>query len=152
MPDAAIGADVMVGFPGETEAEFEDNRAFIDSLPFTYLHVFTYSERPGTPAAASPDQVPIPLRKDRNRILRELAAVRFGAGEREEKVSLTDAPRIVLQPLNFGARHRRRERARQADIRNQITKYHFLRNSVSRIGVRPPLNRDSAGSLPTLIC
>ena len=50
MPDAAIGADVMVGFPGETEAEFEDSRAFIDSLPFTYLHVFTYSERPGTPA------------------------------------------------------------------------------------------------------
>ena len=51
MPDAAIGADVMVGFPGETEAEFEESRAFIASLPFTYLHVFTYSERPGTPAA-----------------------------------------------------------------------------------------------------
>ena len=51
MPDAAIGADVMVGFPGETDAEFEESRQFIDSLPFTYLHVFTYSERPGTPAA-----------------------------------------------------------------------------------------------------
>ena len=51
MPDAAIGADVMVGFPGETEAEFEQSRSFISSLPFTYLHVFTYSERPGTPAA-----------------------------------------------------------------------------------------------------
>ena len=54
MPDAAIGADVMVGFPGETEAEFEESRAFIQSLPFTYLHVFTYSERPGTPAAGMP--------------------------------------------------------------------------------------------------
>ena len=53
MPDAAIGADVMVGFPGETEPEFEESRAFIESLPFTYLHVFTYSERPGTPAAAA---------------------------------------------------------------------------------------------------
>ena len=53
MPDAAIGADVMTGFPGETDAEFEETRAFIESLPFTYLHVFTYSERPGTPAAAS---------------------------------------------------------------------------------------------------
>ncbi len=74
MPDAAIGADVMVGFPGETDAEFEENRAFIDSLPFTYLHVFTYSERPGTPAAAAPCQVPIPVRKHRNRVLRELAA------------------------------------------------------------------------------
>ena len=48
MPDAAIGADVMTGFPGETDAEFEESRAFIESLPFTYLHVFTYSERPGT--------------------------------------------------------------------------------------------------------
>ncbi|HKW99101.1 MAG TPA: tRNA (N(6)-L-threonylcarbamoyladenosine(37)-C(2))-methylthiotransferase MtaB [Bryobacteraceae bacterium] len=76
MPDAAIGADVMVGFPGETDAEFEQSRAFIESLPFTYLHVFTYSERPGTPAAAMPVQVPMPVRKARNRILRELAAAK----------------------------------------------------------------------------
>jgi threonylcarbamoyladenosine tRNA methylthiotransferase MtaB len=76
MPDAAIGADVMVGFPGETGADFEESRAFIDSLPFTYLHVFTYSERPGTPAAADPRQVPMPVRKERNRVLRELAAAR----------------------------------------------------------------------------
>ena len=51
MPTAAIGADVMVGFPGETEAEFEETRCMIEELPFTYLHVFTYSARPGTPAA-----------------------------------------------------------------------------------------------------
>jgi threonylcarbamoyladenosine tRNA methylthiotransferase MtaB len=76
MPDAAIGADVMVGFPGETEAEFEESRAFIAGLPFTYLHVFTYSERPGTPAAVSPDQVPVRVRKERNRVLRELAAAK----------------------------------------------------------------------------
>ncbi|MCL5745236.1 MAG: radical SAM protein, partial [Acidobacteria bacterium] len=76
MPHAAIGADVMVGFPGETDAEFEENRRFIEDLPFTYLHVFTYSERPGTPAAESPDQVPVPVRKERNRVLRELAAVK----------------------------------------------------------------------------
>ena len=74
MPDAAIGADVMVGFPGETDEEFEESRQFIESLPFTYLHVFTYSERPGTPAAASPAQVPHPVRKERNRVLRELGA------------------------------------------------------------------------------
>ena len=74
MPDAAIGADVMVGFPGETEALFEESRAFIEAMPFTYLHVFTYSERPGTPAAAMADQVPIRVRRDRNRVLRELAA------------------------------------------------------------------------------
>jgi threonylcarbamoyladenosine tRNA methylthiotransferase MtaB len=76
MPDAAIGADVMVGFPGETDAEFEESRRFIEEMPFTYLHVFTYSERPGTPAAASADQIPMRVRKDRNRILRELAAAK----------------------------------------------------------------------------
>ncbi|HVV46154.1 MAG TPA: tRNA (N(6)-L-threonylcarbamoyladenosine(37)-C(2))-methylthiotransferase MtaB [Bryobacteraceae bacterium] len=74
MPDAAIGADVMVGFPGETEELFEESRQFMEAMPFTYLHVFTYSERPGTPAAEMPNQVPIRVRRDRNRILRELAA------------------------------------------------------------------------------
>ena len=76
MPDAAIGADVMVGFPGETDAEFEESRHFIEALPFTYLHVFTYSERPGTPAAESAEQVPMAVRKERNRVLRELAAAK----------------------------------------------------------------------------
>jgi threonylcarbamoyladenosine tRNA methylthiotransferase MtaB len=75
MPDAAIGADVMTGFPGETDAEFEESRDFIESLPFTYLHVFTYSERPGTPAASGP-QVPIRVRRDRNRIIREIGAAK----------------------------------------------------------------------------
>jgi threonylcarbamoyladenosine tRNA methylthiotransferase MtaB len=74
MPDAAIGADVMVGFPGETEELFEESRQFIEAMPFTYLHVFTYSERPGTPAAEMPGVVPIRVRKDRNRILRDLAS------------------------------------------------------------------------------
>src|SRR5205807_2760064 len=51
MPDAAIGADVMAGFPGESDKLFEESRRFIAQLPFTYLHVFTYSARPGTAAA-----------------------------------------------------------------------------------------------------
>jgi threonylcarbamoyladenosine tRNA methylthiotransferase MtaB len=74
MPTAAIGADVMVGFPGETDADFESTRRLIEDLPFTYLHVFTYSARPGTPAASMPDQVPVHQARERNRILRELAA------------------------------------------------------------------------------
>jgi threonylcarbamoyladenosine tRNA methylthiotransferase MtaB len=73
MPDAAIGADVMVGFPGETDELFEESRQFIDAMPFTYLHVFTYSERPGTPATEMPGAIPVRVRKDRNRLLRELA-------------------------------------------------------------------------------
>jgi threonylcarbamoyladenosine tRNA methylthiotransferase MtaB len=74
MPDAAIGADVMVGFPGETDDDFEQTRALIENLPFTYLHVFTYSSRPGTPSAAMPSQVRGDVAHERNRILRELAA------------------------------------------------------------------------------
>ncbi len=74
MPTAAIGADVMVGFPGETDADFEDNRQFIASLPFTYLHVFTYSPRPGTPAAQMPQPVAAEAKRERNRVLREWAA------------------------------------------------------------------------------
>ncbi len=74
MPEAAIGADVMVGFPGESQEDFEQTRAFIERLPFTYLHVFTYSSRPGTPSAQMPAQVPVPVARERNRVLRELAA------------------------------------------------------------------------------
>lgn len=74
MPEAAIGADVMVGFPGETDELFEESRSFIEHLPFTYLHVFTYSSRPGTPSAAMPNQVPVHVARERNRVLRDLAA------------------------------------------------------------------------------
>src|SRR5207245_3989158 len=76
MPTAAIGADVMAGVPGETDAEFEETRRMIEDLPFTYLHVFTYSPRPGTPAAALPNQVPVRIARDRNRVLRDLAAAK----------------------------------------------------------------------------
>jgi threonylcarbamoyladenosine tRNA methylthiotransferase MtaB len=74
MPTAAIGADVMVGFPGETEAEFNETQRMIEELPFTYLHVFTYSPRPGTPAAEQFSQVPVEVARERNRVLREIAS------------------------------------------------------------------------------
>lgn len=76
MPTAAIGADVMVGFAGERDADFEATRSLIEQLPFTYLHVFTYSSRPGTPAAAMRDQVPAQVARERNRNLRDLAAAK----------------------------------------------------------------------------
>ena len=74
MPNAAIGADVMVGFPGETDELFEESRQFIARIPLTYLHVFTYSPRPYTPGAAMADQVPLHVARERNRILRSLSA------------------------------------------------------------------------------
>ncbi len=74
MPTAAIGADVMGGFPGETDAEFGETLRMVEALPFTYLHVFTYSARPGTLAASIRDQVPVHVARERNRILRDVAA------------------------------------------------------------------------------
>lgn len=74
LPNAAFGADVMAGFPGESDAEFRETLALVERLPFTYLHVFTYSRREGTPADAMPGQVNGRLARERNRLLRELAA------------------------------------------------------------------------------
>ena len=61
LPDAAIGADVMVGFPGETDALFEESLAFIAAQPFTYLHLFPFSPRPGTGAWQLAQAHPLPL-------------------------------------------------------------------------------------------
>lgn len=73
MPDAAIGVDVIVGFPGETEELFMETYSFLNELPITYLHVFTYSERENTEAAEMEGVVPIPERKRRNKMLRILS-------------------------------------------------------------------------------
>ena len=73
MPDAAIGVDVIVGFPGETEEKFLETYNFINELPITYLHVFTYSERENTEAVEMEGVVPIAERKKRNKMLRILS-------------------------------------------------------------------------------
>jgi threonylcarbamoyladenosine tRNA methylthiotransferase MtaB len=100
MPSAAIGADVMVGFPGETEAEFEETRRMIAELPFTYLHVFTYSARPGTPAAAMPNQIPVTVARERNRVLREMASKKKAAFMRSLVGTVVEA--ITLQSGGTG--------------------------------------------------
>jgi len=69
--DAAIGTDVMVGFPGETENEFENTRKLLKQSPLTYYHVFPYSKRRGTTASNMPDQVPPEVTKLRSKILRD---------------------------------------------------------------------------------
>lgn len=73
MPHAAIGVDVIVGFPGETEERFMETYNFLNELPITYLHVFTYSERENTEAVGMEGIVPIPERKKRNKMLRILS-------------------------------------------------------------------------------
>ena len=72
LPDCGIGVDVIVGFPGETRQHFERTHEFLRDLDVSYLHVFTYSERPDTPAAAMAGQVPVQDRQERNRMLRIL--------------------------------------------------------------------------------
>jgi threonylcarbamoyladenosine tRNA methylthiotransferase MtaB len=74
MPDCCIGVDVITGFPGETEAHFIETYNFINQLDISYLHVFTYSERVNTPAAAMPGVVAINERRRRNKMLRILSA------------------------------------------------------------------------------
>jgi len=73
MPHACIGVDVIVGFPGETDEDFQETFRFLHGLDISYLHVFTYSERANTPAAEMPEVVPVEVRRQRNEILRDLS-------------------------------------------------------------------------------
>ena len=73
MPHCAIGVDVIVGFPGETESDFQETFNFLHDLDISYLHVFTYSERDNTLAASMEGVVPVNIRHERNKILRNLS-------------------------------------------------------------------------------
>ena len=77
MPHCAIGVDVIVGFPGETEAHFQETYQFLHELDVSYLHVFTYSERENTRALEIKDVVPMNIRHDRNKALRNLSYMKM---------------------------------------------------------------------------
>lgn len=81
LPDAAIGADVMIGFPGETDALFRESYDFIAAQPFTYLHLFPFSARPSTPASELHRRNPVPARavQERMAALRDLIAEKSSA-------------------------------------------------------------------------
>ena len=74
MPHCAIGVDVICGFPGETEEHFQETYDFIKDLDISYLHVFTFSQRPNTPAYDMANQIPYSIRKKRSKMLRVLSA------------------------------------------------------------------------------
>jgi threonylcarbamoyladenosine tRNA methylthiotransferase MtaB len=95
LPQAFIGADVIAGFPGESEAEFSETLQLIEDLPFSDLHVFPYSSRPGTRAATMPGQVPSQIIKKRAELLRNAAA-------RKKQVFLTNQVGLELQVLVQG--------------------------------------------------
>lgn len=89
-----IGSDIIVGFPTETEVEFAGTEALITELPFTYLHVFTYSERSGTDAVRLPGSVAPQERKRRNRVLRRLSARKAAAFA--ERLLDSELPALIL--------------------------------------------------------
>lgn len=74
IPEVCLGADVMAGFPGETDGQFENSYRLIEKLPLSYLHVFPYSRRPGTVAAGFRDQIDPRITKKRSQAIQELAA------------------------------------------------------------------------------
>jgi threonylcarbamoyladenosine tRNA methylthiotransferase MtaB len=117
LPDAGIGADVIAGFPGETDAEHAETVAFIERLPFSYLHVFSFSRRPGTGAAELGDQVAGPIIKQHARELRALGEMkvrefrRSQAGRelrvltlRDERNSAETTPALSSNYLRVGVR------------------------------------------------
>jgi threonylcarbamoyladenosine tRNA methylthiotransferase MtaB len=79
IPECGLGSDMLIGFPGEGEAHFERTLRVVESLPFTYLHVFSYSPRPGTPAAKYPDQVHPEAKKARSQRLRAVGQAKTQA-------------------------------------------------------------------------
>ncbi|OGL43771.1 MAG: tRNA (N(6)-L-threonylcarbamoyladenosine(37)-C(2))-methylthiotransferase MtaB [Candidatus Schekmanbacteria bacterium RBG_13_48_7] len=98
-PDMCIGADVITGFPGETELHFEDSYNFISSLPLSYLHVFSFSPRPGTEAYNEPGKIPLETIKSRTKRLRNLSIEKNA----DFRNSLKDKPLQTLiynQPSN----------------------------------------------------
>lgn len=84
MPDACIGVDVIVGFPGESDTDFDETYTFLASLPVSYLHVFTYSERNNTLAASMEQAVPQSIRQLRNKKLRTLSYQKQAAFEQSQ--------------------------------------------------------------------
>jgi len=101
IPDLGLGTDVIVGFPGEGEGEFENTSALLKELPFTYMHVFPYSDRPGTRASLMPIKVPPQEKKARAARLREIALEKKAAflaslhGREEELLIEEAAPGVV---------------------------------------------------------
>lgn len=93
-----LGADVIVGFPGETGADFSATAALVERLPFTYLHVFTYSPRPGTAATRLPDHVPLSLAQERSSHLRHLSEAKGKAYRLSRIGSGADAIVISAAP------------------------------------------------------
>jgi threonylcarbamoyladenosine tRNA methylthiotransferase MtaB len=99
LPYLGLGADVIVGFPGETDHDFADTRELVEMLPFTYLHVFPYSERDGTAAAEFGPTIHGDIKSERSQELRDLAQAK-GAAYHRARVG--QAAEIVVEENDYG--------------------------------------------------
>jgi threonylcarbamoyladenosine tRNA methylthiotransferase MtaB len=93
-----LGADIIVGFPGESDDEHAKTVALVEQLPFTYLHVFAYSPRPGTAATRLPHHVPLPVAQDRSSQLRHLGQAKGNAYRASRAGTRADAIVIAAAP------------------------------------------------------
>jgi len=119
LPHAALGSDIIVGFPGETDEDFDRLCRYLESSPLTSLHVFPYSDRPGTEASAFPGKVPGPVVKERGRMVRDIGhrlAARFRAeqaGTRRPALTIEDGSVAVTDNglrVPIGPGYQRNER------------------------------------------
>lgn len=98
-PDMVFGADIIAGFPTETDEMFENSMRIVEECDITYLHIFPYSEREGTPAARIPNKVPVPVRKERAARLRALGEAQV---ERLLNKNINKNSQVIVEKGNIG--------------------------------------------------
>jgi threonylcarbamoyladenosine tRNA methylthiotransferase MtaB len=134
MPDAAIGTDVIAGFPGETERDVSELESFLREISPAYLHVFPYSDRPGTAAFAMPAKVPAPVvrrRAERLRVVARELSARFADGQvGRERAALTLDDGAMALTDNYLKLRIARGRARNERVRVRIIPGRPLRGEV----------------------
>ena len=148
MPEACIGVDVIVGFPGESEEEFNKTVDFLKSLPISYLHVFTYSERANTTAPRMGQIIPMEIRRKRSKQLRILSLklklkfyndnvgyignVLFETHEGEFLIGFTENYIKVKVPFKKGILNTI-QKVKIEKISSEIEAYGYLYDSILRI-------------------
>jgi threonylcarbamoyladenosine tRNA methylthiotransferase MtaB len=151
-PDLTLGADVMVGFPGETDAEFEETVALIEALPFGYLHLFPFSPRPGTPAWALHAAAPVPAAavEERMAALRSLASEKSKAhrrcfvGREVEAITLHTPPELEARGLTSALT----ENFLPVEIKGWLAANRLVRLRVTGLNAEGSLQAIEAGAAP----
>ncbi len=113
-PEMAFSTDIIVGFPGETDADFEDTRSLCEEVDYDMAYVFKYSVRTGTPAATMAGQVPDPVREERNRVLLEV--LRAGSLRRSQSLAGTVQEVLVEGPDKTGLHFTGRTRGNRVAV------------------------------------